>query len=230
MLLAAGRGQRYRQASGQPDADKLLQPLADGTPVAVQAARHLRQALPAAPAVAVVRPDAPVLAAMLRAQGWTVVSDPAVAAGMGRSLALAVQASRGQAAAQAGGWLVALGDMPFIAPQTIRAVADVLAHALADALAHVPAHAPADLAAHALPGPPRALAAPLHGGRRGHPVAFSPAVGPELAALDGDDGARGLLQRHAQALVTVPVDDPGVLADVDEPADLRPPPPGRPMA
>ena len=42
VLLAAGRGSRFDPAGV---ANKLLATLPDGTPVAVQAARHLRQAL-----------------------------------------------------------------------------------------------------------------------------------------------------------------------------------------
>ena len=41
---------------------------------------------------------------------------------------------------------------------------------------------------------------------------------PALAALTGDHGARDLLQRVAVNLL--PVDDAGVLLDIDTPADL----------
>jgi molybdenum cofactor cytidylyltransferase len=40
----------------------------------------------------------------------------------------------------------------------------------------------------------------------------------QLAALSGDEGARRLLK--GPGLQLVPVDDPGVLRDVDTPADL----------
>jgi molybdenum cofactor cytidylyltransferase len=225
VLLAAGRGQRFREAAHDPQADKLLQALPDGQPLVLHAARTLRMALPASPAIAVVRPDAADApwADALRQAGWAVLTHPDVAAGMGCSLALAVRATLpggsqasapaglqtgeqagaqaavqtgGQAGAPATGWLVALGDMPFIHPASIAAVAQALAAG------------------------PQAIAAPVHAGRRGHPVGFGAAHGPALAALQGDEGARALLQRHAHALQLVPVDDPGVLRDVDTPADL----------
>jgi molybdenum cofactor cytidylyltransferase len=41
---------------------------------------------------------------------------------------------------------------------------------------------------------------------------------PELATLDGDEGARGLLRRHGAHEVVC--DDPGVLRDVDTVDDL----------
>jgi molybdenum cofactor cytidylyltransferase len=65
-----------------------------------------------------------------------------------------------------------------------------------------------------------AIAAPLLHGRRGHPVGFSARYRSELLALRGDTGARALLAAKAHHIVTVAVDDPGVLRDVDTPADL----------
>ena len=41
-----------------------------------------------------------------------------------------------------------------------------------------------------------------------------------LAQLDGDQGARRVLQAHRPAWCEVPCDDPGVLRDVDTPAAL----------
>ena len=63
------------------------------------------------------------------------------------------------------------------------------------------------------------LAAPVHGGVRGHPVGFGAACGPALAALADDFGARSLVAAHAGALLRIDVDDPGVLRDVDTPRD-----------
>jgi molybdenum cofactor cytidylyltransferase len=55
-------------------------------------------------------------------------------------------------------------------------------------------------------------------GRRGHPVAFAAELYSELIQLSGDDGARRVMLRypaHGQD-----VEDPGVLLDIDTPADL----------
>ncbi|MHA7815710.1 MAG: nucleotidyltransferase family protein [Pseudohaliea sp.] len=91
--------------------------------------------------------------------------------------------------------LIALGDMPWLRPASIAAVARAAGPAL--------------------------ICVPCHDGRRGHPVAFGARFLPELAALDGDRGARDLLLRHTAAVRELPVDDPGVLRDVDRPADLE---------
>jgi len=65
------------------------------------------------------------------------------------------------------------------------------------------------------------IAPPAYRGARGHPVGFSRKFFDELAALHGDQGARELLQRHAQSLIVRDTDDPGVLRDIDRPSDLE---------
>ncbi|MBN3858619.1 nucleotidyltransferase family protein [Paraburkholderia sp. Ac-20340] len=90
-------------------------------------------------------------------------------------------------------WIVALADMPRIAVSTIEAVAREL-----DA------------------GKP--LVAPFYDGQRGHPVGFGYGHREALLALDGDAGARALLT--SQTLTRIGVDDPGILRDIDTPADL----------
>ncbi|MBW3534583.1 MAG: nucleotidyltransferase family protein [Gemmatimonadetes bacterium] len=62
---------------------------------------------------------------------------------------------------------------------------------------------------------------PVHDGRRGHPVLLSRALFPELLEGGLDEGARTVLRRHAEALREVEVDDPGILADIDDPAAYR---------
>jgi molybdenum cofactor cytidylyltransferase len=58
-----------------------------------------------------------------------------------------------------------------------------------------------------------------HGGRHGHPVLFRAAVFTALRTADPALGARVVLQTHAEHVLNVEVDDPGVLRDVDVPAD-----------
>jgi len=41
-----------------------------------------------------------------------------------------------------------------------------------------------------------------------------------IAGLRGDEGARRLLERFAEVRRNVPVDDAGIVRDVDEPRDL----------
>jgi len=112
ILLAAGSGSRF-------GGDKLLHPLADGTPIGVQAARNLLAAVP--DVVAVVRPGDFPLAELLEQEGCHVTFCPHAARGMGASLAHGVAARRG-----ADGWVIALADMPLINSATIAAIAHEL--------------------------------------------------------------------------------------------------------
>lgn len=143
--------------------------------------------------LAVVRPEATALSGLLRSEGCKVVVCENATEGMGASLACGVRAAAG-----AEGFVVALADMPFIRASTIAAVRDALA-----------AGAP--------------LAAPYFRARRGHPVGIGGSFRAELEALQGDEGARRLLEAHAGELVKIPVGDPGAIRDIDTPGDLAPP-------
>jgi molybdenum cofactor cytidylyltransferase len=143
IMLAAGEGRRF-------GGDKLLAALPDGTAVGVQSLRNMLAVLPEV--VAVTRPEDEALQASLAAEGARVEICPRAAEGMGASLAHGVRA-----AADADGWIVALGDMPKIRPATIRTLSEAL---IGGAL----------------------IAAPIYAGSRGHPVAFAAALGPRLAA------------------------------------------------
>lgn len=186
ILLAAGVGRRW-QASGPGD-DKLMHPLSDGTPVVVAAARALHQAVPRA--VAVVRSDLDAAAAALEACGLQVIRLPSGDLGMGHSLAAAVRATP-----WAHGWVVTLGDMPWVKAHTVWQVADAVSHG-------------------------QDLVAPYYCGTRGHVLGFGANQRTELAQLSADGDVRELLARHADQLQRVTVDDPGVLLDVDLPDSL----------
>lgn len=184
ILLAAGRGRRFDPEGHR---NKLLQILPDGEPVVVASARHLLAVLPRV--VAVVPPGDGGVAAALGALGCELTVCAAADSGMAASLVHAIRHSLPQADA----WLVALGDMPFVAPATLRALLAALA-------------AGAD------------IAAPVMNGRRGNPVAFGAAHLPALLALEGDAGARGLLK--SGVVTEVEVGDDGIFRDIDTTADL----------
>lgn len=181
ILLAAGRSARF-------GCDKLLHPLADGTPIALASARALQAALPRV--VVVTEKRNARLRELLESKEIEVVAADTGDSGMGTSLAAGIAATR-----DADGWLIALADMPFIAPGTIGGVLAVL-----------------------MAGAP--IAAPSYQGRRGHPVGFGRRFRDELLALGGDEGARQLLARHRQQLELIECDDAGVLYDIDTPEDL----------
>src|SRR5436190_1364262 len=186
ILLAAGRGERFGGpkllASVSPTASASAgAPTGDRSPgaapelVGVMACRKLLAALPRV--VAVVRPDDAALAAALRAVGARIVRCANADSGMGASLACGVLAT-----ADAAGWVVALGDMPWIESSTIARVAGAIAEGAV-------------------------VAAPFHRGQRGHPVGFGAGCLAALSVLAGDDGAKSIVAAYGDSLVRIDIDD-----------------------
>ncbi len=184
ILLAAGRGRRFDPAGQR---NKLLEPLA-GEPVVVASARKLLAAVPRV--VAVVPPLDAGVGGQLAALGCDVTVCPDADSGMAASLTHAIRHSL---PSNPQAWLVALGDMPYVDPATLRRLADALAAGAG-------------------------IAAPVLDGRRGNPVGFGAVHLDALLALSGDAGARRLLQTFP--VTEVPVDDPGIFRDIDLPDDL----------
>jgi molybdenum cofactor cytidylyltransferase len=102
--------------------------------------------------------------------------------------------------------VVHLADHPLVAPATFRALVD-------------------DYRKTAWP-----IVVARHNGSRGHPVLFDRAVFADLMAASEDQGARVVVNADAARVRYVDVADPGVVLDLDTPADLAsaglPPPPG----
>lgn len=140
--------------------------------------------------LAVVRPGAEAVAAQLLALGCDVTVCAGADSGMAASLAHAIGHTR-----RASAWIIALGDMPHVSPSTIQSLKTALEQGAG-------------------------IAAPVFRGRRGNPVGLGRAYLPQLLALEGDQGARGILKQFP--VTELDVDDSGILQDVDTPADLQP--------
>lgn len=127
----------------------------------------------------------------VRASGLPWHLEDAGHPGMGDSIAAAVRAT-----ADASGWLVLPGDLPLVHPDSLRRVAD-------------------ELQSHT-------VAAPYYQGERGHPVGFSRVCRAALLALSGDKGAAGIMraQEADGGLLSLALDDPGIVADIDTLDDL----------
>ncbi|CAN5308525.1 hypothetical protein BH09PSE6_BH09PSE6_19280 [soil metagenome] len=187
LLLAAGLGRRF-DPTGR--SSKLLARLPDGAIVAQVAARRLRMVV--GEVIAVVSPGATELTTLLESEGCRTVVCNADPPGMAASMATGIRAS-----ADAAGWVVALGDMPYVKPSTLAAVLNALAD-------------------HDLVAP---VAATARRRMRGHPVGIGAWHRERLLALDGDAGARSLFEHHDwHALES---HDPGCLTDIDTIADLQ---------
>lgn len=90
------------------------------------------------------------------------------------------------------GWLICLADMPYIKP-----------HTYGNLLQQLKTHS---------------IVQPQYQGKRGNPVGFSAQFKNELLALTGDSGAKKIVANNPAYLC--PVDDPGVLQDIDQLSDI----------
>jgi molybdenum cofactor cytidylyltransferase len=63
------------------------------------------------------------------------------------------------------------------------------------------------------------IAIPQHGERRGHPVIAARSVLDEIVALPPDSSAKEVIRSHRDETLFVDTDDPGVLWDIDLPAE-----------
>jgi molybdenum cofactor cytidylyltransferase len=121
-----------------------------------------------------------------------LVHCPDYAEGMSRTLRAGIAALPSDAS----GAFVFLGDMPLIPTAILPALA-------------------AKLEGGAL------AAAPFYKGQRGHPVLFSRDAFPALLALNGDQGAREVLQSLGAKLGLVATLEEGVVVDIDSVDDLE---------
>lgn len=128
-------------------------------------------------------------------EGWdiTILHNENFMAGMGSSIALGARALIDTCDFA----FICLGDMPFVQPSTYAA--------LVQASETCPA---------------RSILVPTFNGKRGHPVLWGAGFFGDLAALTGDTGGKRLMQAHADAVLEVPVSDPGILIDLDTPEML----------
>ncbi|MFC4159256.1 nucleotidyltransferase family protein [Chitinimonas lacunae] len=199
LLLAAGRGSRFSAAAVESERDradwghcKLLAQMANGDPVCVASARALAASVDRVIALIPSIDDAPW------ADGLGAVLAiqgcivlPCPSARLGMGHSIAAGVMASSAAA---GWLVLPADMPWVSIDSCHKVADTLAMGAT-------------------------IAAPVYQDRRGHPVGFSRDCRADLLKLEGDHGARSLLLSYP--VTEVPVEDAGVLRDIDLPTDLE---------
>lgn len=172
--------------------NKLLHRLPDGRPLALASAENLIQSIPSS--IAVLRPKNKELAELMLNVGLKIVFCSENDQEMADSLATGILFSANIKAAN-DGFVIALADMPFIQTQTILAVANKVANGAS-------------------------IVIPTYQNQRGHPVGFSAKFRSDLENLHGDEGARSIITRYADELELLPMDDAGILVDIDTPNDL----------
>jgi CTP:molybdopterin cytidylyltransferase MocA len=65
------------------------------------------------------------------------------------------------------------------------------------------------------------IVVPVHGGRRGHPTLLAWKHVAGIRALPADQGVNAYLRTRRAEMLELPVDDPGVLIDLDTPEDYK---------
>ncbi len=191
ILLAAGRSSRFSQ-TGQAGQLKQLAKLPSGQTLLEASTKNLRAGCgDIERLVIVVSHDAALIEhanKIAHEYDCEVVINTAAHEGMATSITCGVKHTKG-----ASGWLIALADMPFIQPASISAIAAALVR---------DKH-------------PDQIIVPTYNGERGHPVAFAAKYADALCQLTGDTGARDLIRLHQSFVVLLPLDDAGILNDID---------------
>jgi molybdenum cofactor cytidylyltransferase len=186
ILLAAGFGRRFQQ-DDNVEQDKLLASLPERhRSILWHSATALVTALPHS--IAVIQPQQMERKKILQDLGFVIVESVNAAQGMGYAIADAVCASQ-----NAGGWLIALADMPWVTSALIQQVCTKIVN-------------------------PEAVAAPRFHGKRGQPVAFGVAWYARLSNLQGDTGAREILK--SASIDWVDWHDDSIHRDVDIQQDI----------
>jgi molybdenum cofactor cytidylyltransferase len=148
----------------------------------------------ARPVIVVTGHQREQVAAALAGLDVVVVHNPDYADGLSTSLKVGIAA----VPVDADGAIVCLGDMP----QVDASLIDRLLAAFD-------------------PEKGALVVVPTIEGKRGNPVVWSRRFFSELAAIDGDVGARHLIASYPEAIAEVPMTGNGALVDVDTPDALR---------
>ena len=133
-----------------------------------------------------------VAATVPASRGLSIVTNPDYQRGMLTSLQTGLSAVR-----EASGVLFTLVDHPAVRTQTIDRLIEEFFRNTA------------------------ALAVPRYGERRGHPVLLSRPIAREILALPANSSAKQVIRGHLAETLFVDVDDPGILRDIDLPADYE---------
>ena len=124
--------------------------------------------------------------------GARVIINEAYEAGMSTSIQAGVRAAN----PRSDGLLIVLGDQPFVSSKTV------------------------DELITRRNGSDAKIVIPTYRGQRGNPVLLDRSISEEVQEIEGDQGCRALFGRHLDGILEVPVDDPGILVDLDTPEQI----------
>src|SRR5206468_4302660 len=200
-LLQAGRGRRARGfmisaivlAAGTSSRMGSPKPLLtlDGRPLLERVLETVRDAA-VDDIVVVLGHEADRVRDGVSFDGAHVVVNPAYIEGMSTSLQAGVRA----ADPRSDGFLIVLGDQPFVQSATINTLIE------------------------RRNGSQAKILIPTYGGARGNPVLLDRSLSEDVQSITGDQGCRAIFGHHTRGILEVPVDDPGILVDLDTPEQI----------
>ena len=124
--------------------------------------------------------------------GASVALNPDYATGMSGSIRAGIRASN----PASGAYMIILGDQPFVSARTFDALIEAGRTGGAK------------------------IVVPSYRGERGNPVLLDASLSTEVDTITGDIGCRAIFGHHGGEILEVPVDDPGVLVDLDTPGQV----------
>ncbi|MBV1881573.1 MAG: nucleotidyltransferase family protein [Pseudomonadales bacterium] len=195
LILAAGQSKRF----GKP---KLSEPLKNGSTLIEKVL--LKTAGIFDDTLVITRPSMKPLIVTLEQHNvrYSFIDDDM---GLGDSIASGLQQVSQELDTKWDACVICLADMPFIESNTYQSIYNELKHSETNTT----------------------LVAPYLNSanndklKRGHPVGFGRDYFHALSQLSGDTGAQGLLKKHPEHLTLLPVDDPGILMDIDTQSDIE---------
>lgn len=173
--------------------NKLLEKL-NGESMVVRVVQTLCESPLDGHVIVVTGHEADLVEKALQAYPVKFVHNSSYAEGLSTSLKAGLNAIEHHVA----GALVALGDMPLISKTHTQTLIETFQT-----------------------NNPQSICVPTYNGKRGNPVILSSQYFSEARAIEGDVGARVLLKRYPNRIREVPLDDPGIILDVDTPDELK---------
>lgn len=194
VVLAAGRSERMGSSHNK------LTLQVDGRPMVVWPVEAMRKA-GIRPALVITGFQSAAVEAALADAECIFAHHADWAEGMGSSLAFGARQIIARAEESEVGWdamLICLGDLPGLRAAAIERILEAAEEG----------------------GISDQIVVPTFMGRRGHPVLFGRAFWPDLAALSGDAGAKGVIASAGGCVRFVEMADDSILLDLDTPGNL----------
>ncbi len=184
IILTAGSSTRFG------DKNKLLKPFMDSS-ILGQVVKTITN-LPIAEVILVTGFENDKIAEAIKKSNVHIIHNREFQTGMASSIKCGISA----ASRKTEGYIICLGDMPYITEDYIKKLLD----------SFIDSKAPS-------------IIVPTFEGKRGNPVLFSKIFTDDLLRIQGDNGAREVIDKHSDSIIEVQIRKETYFFDVDTLAD-----------